>query len=390
MAARGTSLVAGWREARRLYPLYMALAAQFRLGEPPYKDVRALRDGSEPEIIERVGAWMSEMDDRIQVHQFRQILQNADSRVTEDRLHSLINRYLSKPSKTEADRDKLDFLLAQYFAVCAPPSFQQKEITLEDMAEVLEPVLGECPTEPPSWLEHLEPMIADMQRATSLRQLLRAGIIEKGREAKAGAGEKYFGPSALLTFTRFTWLLRRHCTRLRDLDLDAIETGLRKLGESGVESLDCRSAGLQTERLAYIEEICRTTRTETAWAYGGSSDSSFARLMELRAVVEGALSAGSAQAPARASAANAELAATVAQLRAEVAELRAAVEAMHSALQVALRDRGSLNTAASSAASDRPVLELDAGEPPRAAKSAGQGVAKMAAAATPEGDVLRI
>ncbi len=106
--------------------------------------------------------------------------------------------------------------------------------------------------------------------------------------------------------------------------------------------------------------------------------------------MEGALSAGSAQAPARASAANAELAATVAQLRAEVAELRAAVEAMHSALQVALRDRGSLNTAASSAASDRPVLELDAGEPPRAAKSAGQGVAKMAAAATPEGDVLRI
>src|SRR5688572_20697440 len=79
MAATTTaksSIAAQWRAARRLYPIYAALAKQFALGSPPFESLSTLGD-SESEVLHRVETWLAEMDERIQAHQFRQILQSS-------------------------------------------------------------------------------------------------------------------------------------------------------------------------------------------------------------------------------------------------------------------------------------------------------------------------
>src|SRR3954447_17314916 len=114
-------LAAQWRGVRRLYPIYCTLAKEFGLGEPPIQDLSSVADGSEPKVIETVLAWLGEMDAIIKPHQFRRILQGSDIGDSEDKLHLLVRRHLDKRGRSEADRDKLDFLLSQYFNVCAPP-----------------------------------------------------------------------------------------------------------------------------------------------------------------------------------------------------------------------------------------------------------------------------
>src|SRR5438876_8904762 len=87
---------AHWTSARRLYPIYVALAIQFELGSPPFKSLDGIKEISEPEVIERVEEWLAEMDERIQVYQFRELLQTSGMAAKEDKLQSLIERHLHK------------------------------------------------------------------------------------------------------------------------------------------------------------------------------------------------------------------------------------------------------------------------------------------------------
>ena len=55
----------------------------------------------------------------IQVHQLRQFLQTS-SLVNQEGLVNLLQHFLAKTTKTDAIRDKIDFLLVQYFSQLAP------------------------------------------------------------------------------------------------------------------------------------------------------------------------------------------------------------------------------------------------------------------------------
>lgn len=282
------SVAAEWRATRRLYPIYAAIAREFQLGDPPCKDLNEVNDQSEPDVVQRIGQWLAEMDECIQAHHFRQLLQTSDLASSEDKMHTLVDRYLNKEHRTESDRDKIDFLLIQYFAVCAPPSFHDREVDLDDVAEVLEPIFGECPTFLPEWLRPLEQLIADMQRCGTLADLERHRIIERGRELKAASGERYFGSSALLAFTRFNYLLRRTCCRLMNDDLRAIEAGLWELGARGVYFVDCTSVQLSPqEPISNLFQVCLNWKKPPISDY--STGHSFDLLMGLRTTIERAL-----------------------------------------------------------------------------------------------------
>jgi len=82
------------------------------------------------------------LDSRVLVHQLRHLLQQTTLNASESGLRALIQRHLRKPSKTNIDRDKIDFLLVQYFALCAPAKVYHKQIELEDTAIVMKPVLA--------------------------------------------------------------------------------------------------------------------------------------------------------------------------------------------------------------------------------------------------------
>ena len=120
-SANVSSPVARWRSARRLYPIYCALAVQFGFEPAPYENLDEA-SAQAADFLPRVQAWFDTIDTRLQVAQFRQLLQGTAIASSEEKLQALIERHISKPEKSESDRDKLDFLLVQYFAVCSPPT----------------------------------------------------------------------------------------------------------------------------------------------------------------------------------------------------------------------------------------------------------------------------
>ena len=253
-------LAAEWRAARRLYPLYLALIQQFGLGVPPSKELEHPMDRTEPEAIERVRGWFAGLDERVQVYQLRQLLQTTHLG-SQDNLHALIARHLEKQRKTESDRDKLDFLLVQYFTQCAPPEFHNRDVTLEDVAEILEPVLGGASLDPPQWLSPLERDLEALKGCENLRQVFAHGILEQGRRLKAQAGEMYYGSAVLLAFTRYNFLVRRAFFRCMHADLHAVRHALHQLEQRGVATVDCARAQLsEQEPLGAVRQICQIGR----------------------------------------------------------------------------------------------------------------------------------
>src|SRR5260370_39779111 len=88
------------------------------------------------------------MDQRGLVHQLRHLLQMTTLNASESGLRALIHRHLRKLKKSSVDRDKIDFLLVQYFALCAPAKIYHKQIEPADVAQVMQPVLGDVDPDP--------------------------------------------------------------------------------------------------------------------------------------------------------------------------------------------------------------------------------------------------
>lgn len=282
-----TEVAAYWREARKLYTVYSSLLERFSVGMLPCRELESPIDRSEPEAIQNIQRWFQQMDERIHVHQVRQLLQT--SRLgTEDNLRSLVNHHLLKETKTESDRDKVDFLLVQYLSSCAPTGFYERDVEFEEVAQVLEPILGEVGLHPPKWLEPLDHAAKDLDTLHSLRDLLGEGILEKMRELKTSSGDMYFGPTALVAIARFNFLVRRTFVRLIAADLHAIRFSINELEQRGVRTVNCVRAGLTpAETLENLRQVCQEWKKPFRAAYAAGQN--FKELIEIRGAVEEAL-----------------------------------------------------------------------------------------------------
>ena len=150
-----SSRQAHWDEARSVFPIYVALAKQLAIDIPIPPAKRNLPEQAELELFSQLHTWLDSMDQRVLVHELRHLLQMTTLNASETGLQSLIQRHLRKPTKTNVDRDKIDFLLVQYFALCAPAKIYHKQIEPEDVAAVLKPVLGTAPVQQLAWCEPL-------------------------------------------------------------------------------------------------------------------------------------------------------------------------------------------------------------------------------------------
>src|SRR5262249_34586731 len=111
MAALNVGEVAEfWRVARRLYTVYVELDRTFELGTQTCPELEDTAERREPEVMGRVLQWFEQIDNHVQVWQLRQLLQST-SLQNEENLRYLIARHLDKKQKSEADKDKIDFLL---------------------------------------------------------------------------------------------------------------------------------------------------------------------------------------------------------------------------------------------------------------------------------------
>lgn len=279
-----SEIAAFWRSARRLYTIYAELDRTFEIGVPLCRDLEYPVDRSEPEVIERVRQWFDQMDSQVQVWQLRQLLQSTNLQ-TEENLRDLIHRYMAKNQRTEHDRDKVDFLLVQYFAHCAPQGLYERQITLEEVARVLSPVLGGIPPKFPGWSSELDARLEQLNQCQSLEHLQETGALVEARELKLDAGKDYFEPSSLIAFTRFNFLARRAFFRAMHLDLHAIRNSINQLEHLGISFANCSAAGLSNrESLEQIRHLVHQWKTPFRAPYSGGS--SFMQLIQLRHVLE--------------------------------------------------------------------------------------------------------
>jgi hypothetical protein len=175
----------------------------------------------------------------------------------------------------------------------------------------MKPVLGETDTAPLAWCAPLEKMIASLRGFRSLRDMLKNSFIAEGRKVKEAAGGMFYDPSALLTFIRFNFLLRRTLIELMHADLIATRSGLQQLGDAGTHTIDCRHSGLSaSEPLAKIAQLADEWKQPFQKDYTERTvNETFEKLLNLRADVEKALeqlaksAAPAAKAPAAKSAA---------------------------------------------------------------------------------------
>jgi len=280
-----------WKEAREVFPIYLALAKQLEIEIPFPQAKRNLPEDPELQLFGQVHEWLDSMDQRVMVHQLRHLLQMTTLNASEGGLRALINRHLRKTIKSITDRDKIDFLLVQYFALCAPAKIYHKQIEPADVAQVLQPVLGEVASDPLVWCAPLEKMIEALRGFRSLREILKTNFIEQGRKVKETAGGMFYNPAALLAFIRFNFLLRRTLIELMHADLIAIRAGLTQLEAGGVRILDCHHFGLSSaEPLNKIRATADEWKQPFQKEYTERSVSqAFDKLLGLRTDVEHAL-----------------------------------------------------------------------------------------------------
>jgi hypothetical protein len=280
-------LAAQWTTARKLYPLYVELAREFVIDLPACADFESGAEAPDREGVERAVEWLTQMDKAIQVYQLRQFLQTS-AMVDQQCMLALLQHFLAQPAKDDSARDKVDFLLVQYFSQVAPSRLDDNDVDVAYVAQSLEPVLGAVELKAPVWLNALERVIDSARRCRSLNELLHGGVLEQGRKVKTQAGDLFFLPIALVAFTRFGYLMRRVFFRLMHGDLNAIVDGLNQLEEQGIAMLDCRRAQFSAkEPIVRLRMICQSWKVMFQAEY--SSGQPLRMLVDLRASVADAL-----------------------------------------------------------------------------------------------------
>lgn len=284
------SFAAQWTELRLAYPLYAALATQFGVAALPHPGGELPPARPTREVFDRDLAWLNAVDDQIRAYQIRQ-LPPEKLNASEESLRAFIQRHLKKPEKTSIDRDKIDLLLVQYFALCAPEELYRNEIKLEHVARVLHPVLAEADATLLEWCQPLEQLLDKVGNCHSLRDIMELGIVEQGRLLKESAGCMFYDPAALVAFCRFNFLLRRAFIRLLHADLSEVRRCVAALESEGVKSVDCRRAGFSAaETTAQLQSFCENWRQPFQKDYSeGSVTRAFEQLLALRADLEDAL-----------------------------------------------------------------------------------------------------
>jgi hypothetical protein len=278
-----------------LQPVYSALVREFviEVAACPVDE----QFSPSPESVEQAETWFQQVDAEIQVHQLRQFLQTTPL-ACEAVLRHLLLHHMHKTAKSTSDRDKTDFLLVQYFSLCAPSGLDDADLDLEYVAQVLEPVLGLGPqqAELPEWLSSLDTIMQSAARSRRLSELLHSGTLEQGRKLKTQNAARFFEPAAMVAFARFSFMIRRVFFRLMHDDLNAIQDGLRELDRRGVATIDCRRAQFSAqEPIARLRMICQSWKVMFHAEY--SSGQPLRMLVDLRAAVDDALSSGTSKNP---------------------------------------------------------------------------------------------
>jgi hypothetical protein len=175
-------------------------------------------------------------------------------------------------------------------------------------------------------------MITSLRGFRSLRDMLKNSFIAEGRKVKEAAGGMFYDPSALLSFIRFNFLLRRTLIELMHADLIAIRSGLQQLEDAGTRTMDCHHSGLSaSEPVVKVRQLADEWKQPFQKEYTERTvNETFEKLLNLRGDVEKALeqlaAKSSAPAASRAPAPSAKSAAPPAKTPVKAAKAKPPAE----------------------------------------------------------------
>ncbi len=275
-----------WELSRKLYVVYSALVHNFALGET-CRDLDNPINRADATVLDRIATWFDAVDAKVEVHQIRQLLQ-ATQLSTEENLRLLLKRQLNHKSNSAATRDKVDYLLVQYFAHCAPHDSHHRMMSLEEVADILRPIFGYAHIPAMPYSDAIHKVLSSLDQCKSLNDLLLQGILQQARGVKDGAKEDFLEPAVLIAFTRLNYLMRLGFFRLMHADLHAIRHALHQVEFRSQKTIDCSIAGLSAEEpVAAVRQICHEWKKPFRAAY--SAGNNFRQLVLIRAAVENAL-----------------------------------------------------------------------------------------------------
>jgi len=344
-----------WELALRVYPLYSQLAKEFVLEVEPFADLEAQAESPDAETVAAAQAWLQAMDEKIQAHQLRQFLQ-TNAAIDQDAVLGLLQHLLENGVRNDSARDKIDFMLVQYFNLALPVALDDSEIDLACVAGVLQPLVGPVELKVPVWLNALDRVLESARKCQSLDELLHGGVLVQGRKIKTQAGDLFYLPIALVAFTRFGYLMRRSFFHLMHNDLNCILEGLDELQEKAIATLDCRRAQFSAqEPVERLRMVCQSWKVMFQAEY--SSGQPLRLLVDLKASVDQALGRPTAgPADAKKPAATAPAAAKSATAATKAAGAKSAASAGPAAAPKA-------KAKAAAAGAETPEFEVSSGIP---------------------------
>src|SRR5262249_15112818 len=263
----------------------------------PFAELASAEEGiPDVELLQNARDWMSGIDNKATAFNLRQLM-HSSAPLPEDRLRILILRHLHQLERTEQLREKLDFLLVQYFAQVFGASVHPEEVGFGDVAEGLAPILGTVTAQNFTWAYELEKLTAKLREYSGLKDLIDSQFLDHGRTLKRSIGPEYFQPSALVAVTKFNFALRAGFFRLMHTDIHAITDALDQLRGAGVQTVDVSRADLGIkEPLDAIQEICQEWRKRLRSDY--QVGNLFRQLAVIREICEQHVSNLSAKKPA--------------------------------------------------------------------------------------------
>ena len=189
---------AQWPEARLVYPLYAALATQFDLAPLPYPAGELPPQRPTRDVFDRDLKWLD--DDRRESTRLPDPPASLrDSECERRGSARLIHRQLKKPDKTTPTATRSICCWCSISRCARPRSSTAKRIALDDVAQVLQPVLAEADATPLEWCEPLEKILEKLE---ALPQPARH---DGRRPARAGPPAEGFGRRACFTIRRRWW-----------------------------------------------------------------------------------------------------------------------------------------------------------------------------------------
>jgi len=232
------SMVAEWRVARNLFPIYTELVRQSGQCPPPFS---SFGSDDRPESLQAVRQWFAAVDASFTSAEFRERIE-AIVGLNETAWHTVALHFLGQQNNDHESRNRLAYILVRYFATSCPPSFRAKSVTYQHVAEVMQPLIGNHSESSAAASTSADDLLRKIEACRSLEDLL---IIATDLDRWEGSlGSDYFAPLGLVRATHLRYLFHLNCVETVQAGITEITQRLQAIRERGIEFFDCRGAGL--------------------------------------------------------------------------------------------------------------------------------------------------